>query len=67
MTQHSRLRGRGFVSLLFVQAMGAANDNILKQFLTFMVATGVWSQTLGEGEGGQEVREREDDEQWATY
>lgn len=53
MTQHSGLRGRGFVSLLFVQAMGAANDNILKQFLTFMVATGVWSQTLGAGEGGQ--------------
>lgn len=55
MTGHNGLRGRGFVSLLFIQAMGAVNDNILKQFLTFMVATGgVWAAG-GLGEGGQSV------------
>jgi acyl-[acyl-carrier-protein]-phospholipid O-acyltransferase/long-chain-fatty-acid--[acyl-carrier-protein] ligase len=37
--------------------MGAANDNILKQVLTFMVATGIWSGSFDEGglPGGQTV------------
>ncbi len=53
-----RLFGRGFLSLLTTQFFGAANDNILKQCLTFMVATGIWSGAVGEGglgEGGQVV------------
>lgn len=45
----------GFHLLLIVQAFGAANDNILKQFLTFMVATGVWAQSGALGPGGQAV------------
>jgi len=45
----THLLGRGFVSLLVTQFFGAANDNILKQVLTFMVATGIWAQALGEG------------------
>lgn len=51
-----KLLGRGYVSLLATQFFGAANDNILKQCLTFMVATGIWSGPLGPnglGEGGQ--------------
>jgi len=40
---------RGFVALLITQFFGAANDNILKQVLTFMVATGLWASALGEG------------------
>jgi MFS family permease len=43
---------RGFVSLLGVSFFGAANDNILKQVLTFMVATGIWAGSLGEGSQG---------------
>jgi len=53
-----RLFNRGFVSLLFAQFYGAANDNVLKQVLTFMVATGIWSHGLAAGglpEGGQAV------------
>ena len=49
---------RGFLSLLAVQFLGAMNDNLLKQLITFMVATGVWSGAVGEGglgEGGQAV------------
>ena len=48
----------GYVSLMITQFFGAANDNVLKQCLTFMVATGVWSGPLGWnglGEGGQAV------------
>lgn len=54
----SNLVKRGFLSLLVTQFFGAANDNVLKQVLTFMIATGIWSQGLGEGglgEGGQVV------------
>lgn len=53
-----RLFSRGFLSLLFAQFCGAANDNVLKQVLTFMVATGLWSGGLAAGglpEGGQAV------------
>ena len=44
-----RLWSRGYLALLVCQFMGAANDNILKQCLMFMVATGVWSGMLGDG------------------
>lgn len=40
---------RGYLSLLAVQFLGAANDNVLKQVLTFMVATGLWAGALGDG------------------
>ncbi len=52
-----RLFCRGYSSLLSTQFMGAANDNILKQVLTFMVATGIWSGSLKDGglPGGQTV------------
>ena len=45
----SNLLKRGFVSLLLTQFFGAANDNILKQVLIYMVATGLWAKGLGEG------------------
>ncbi len=53
-----KLFNRGYLSLLGSQFFGAANDNILKQCLTFMIATGIWSGSLkdgGLGEGGQVV------------
>jgi len=53
-----RLFNRGFLSLLSTQFLGAANDNILKQVLVFMIATGIWSGSLAEGglgDGGQSV------------
>lgn len=53
-----RLFSRSYISLLATQFFGAANDNVLKQCLTFMVATGIWSGTLAEGglgAGGQVV------------
>ena len=56
-TSHGLLN-RGYFSLLATQFLGAANDNILKQCLTFMVATGIWSGSLkdgGLGPGGQVV------------
>ena len=58
MASRRRLFNRGFNSLLVTQFLGAANDNILKQCLVFMVATGIWSGSLAEGglgEGGQVV------------
>jgi hypothetical protein len=42
----SKLFNKSYVSLLATQFFGAANDNILKQILTFMVATGIWSGPL---------------------
>lgn len=45
----SNLLGRGFVSLLVTQFLGAANDNILKQVLVFMVTGGLWANALGPG------------------
>ncbi len=58
MAKQPRLFNRGFLSLLGTQFLGAANDNILKQVLVFMIATGIWSRSLAEGglgEGGQSV------------
>ena len=52
------LRTPGYITLLATQFFGAANDNILKQCLTFMVATGIWSGSFGRnglGDGGQVV------------
>ena len=52
------LYNQGYLSLLSTQFWGAANDNILKQSLTFMVATGIWSGRFGMnglGAGGQVV------------
>lgn len=46
----SNLVKRGFTSLLATQFFGAANDNILKGVLTYMViAQGTWDGQLGEG------------------
>lgn len=53
MNHSQRLFNRGFVSLLCTQFLGAANDNLLKQLMVFMVATGIWADTLGAG--GQSV------------
>ncbi len=44
-----KLLGRGFSSLLLTQSLGAANDNILKQVLIFMVTEGLWKNALGTG------------------
>jgi acyl-[acyl-carrier-protein]-phospholipid O-acyltransferase/long-chain-fatty-acid--[acyl-carrier-protein] ligase len=56
MDEPKGLFNRGYVSLLFTQFFGAANDNVLKQCLTFMIATGIWSgERGGLGEGGQAV------------
>lgn len=43
---------RGFLSLLFTQFFGAANDNVLKGVLTFMVIDGAWKGHLGSGGQG---------------
>lgn len=43
------LFSRGFISLLITQFFGAVNDNILKQVLTFMVATGLWADRMDAG------------------
>jgi len=48
-----RLLGQGFSSLLTTQFLGAANDNILKQVLIFMVTEGLWRDALGKG--GQSI------------
>ena len=48
-----RLFSKGFSSLLIVSFFGAANDNILKQFLTLMVVVGgVWANCWGPGTQG---------------
>jgi acyl-[acyl-carrier-protein]-phospholipid O-acyltransferase/long-chain-fatty-acid--[acyl-carrier-protein] ligase len=47
-----RLFNRGFLSLLATQFLGAANDNILKGVLTFMVINGAWQGLLGPGGQG---------------
>jgi len=44
-----RLWNVGYVALLITQFLGAANDNILKQCLIFMVTTGIWAGQLGPG------------------
>lgn len=50
--QPEGLFNRGFVSLLATQFLGAANDNILKGVLTFMVINGAWQGMLGPGGQG---------------
>ncbi len=48
----SNLAKRGFISLIVTQFFGAANDNILKGVLTFMVIDGIWTGRLGAGGQG---------------
>ena len=48
----SNLFKRGFLSLIFTQFFGAANDNILKMVLTYMVIDGAWAGKLGTGGQG---------------
>lgn len=48
----STLLNRGFLSLLWTQFLGAANDNILKTVLTYMVIDGAWQGRLGAGGQG---------------
>ena len=48
----SNLVKRGFLSLLGTQFLGAANDNILKGVLTYMVIDGAWAGQLGAGGQG---------------
>ncbi|MEW4490685.1 MFS transporter [Thalassoglobus sp. JC818] len=43
---------RGFVSLLITQFLGAANDNVLKGVLIYMVIDGAWKGQLGSGGQG---------------
>jgi len=45
----SNLIKRGFLALTVTQFFGAANDNILKTVLTFMVVDGAWQGDLGDG------------------
>jgi MFS family permease len=45
-----KLLNRGLITLLSIAFLGAANDNILKQLLIFMVvAGGVWANAIGPG------------------
>lgn len=49
----SNLKNRGFMSLVATQFFGAANDNIIKGVLTFMViGGGIWEGKLGAGGQG---------------
>ncbi len=49
----SNLKNRGFLSLVAAQFFGAANDNIIKGVLTFMViGGGIWDGKLGPGGQG---------------
>jgi acyl-[acyl-carrier-protein]-phospholipid O-acyltransferase/long-chain-fatty-acid--[acyl-carrier-protein] ligase len=48
----SKLLGRGFLSLITTQFFGAANDNILKGVLIYMVIDGAWAGQLGSGGQG---------------
>lgn len=44
---------RGFASLVVTQFLGAANDNVLKQTMIFMImANGLWANRLGKGGQG---------------
>ena len=43
---------RGFGSLIVTQFFGAANDNVLKGVLTYMVIDGTWKGRLGAGGQG---------------
>ena len=48
----NRLFSRGFTSLIVTQFFGAANDNILKGVLIYMVIDGAWAGQLGSGGQG---------------
>lgn len=48
----SNLCKRGFLSLILTQFFGAANDNILKGVLIYMVIDGSWAGRLGPGGQG---------------
>jgi len=48
----SKLRGRGFLSLIVTQFFGATNDNIIKGVLIYMVIDGAWTGQLGAGGQG---------------
>lgn len=48
----SKLLNRGFLSLITTQFFGAANDNILKGVLIYMVIDGAWAGQLGSGGQG---------------
>ena len=48
----SKLFNRGFLSLIVTQFFGAANDNILKGVLIYMVIDGAWAGRLGSGGQG---------------
>ena len=48
----NKLLKRGFLSLIVTQFFGAANDNILKGVLIFMVINGAWAGDLGAGGQG---------------
>lgn len=51
-SMHSNLFRQSFLGLTCTQFFGAANDNILKVVLTFMVVDGAWKGDLGEGGQG---------------
>ena len=51
-TVKNRLLKRGFLALIVTQFFGAANDNILKGVLIFMVINGAWAGDLGAGGQG---------------
>ena len=48
----SKIFKRGFLSLIITQFFGAANDNILKMVLIYMVIDGAWKGELGSGGQG---------------
>ncbi|MBC8325213.1 MAG: MFS transporter [Verrucomicrobia subdivision 3 bacterium] len=49
-TPKNPLANKGFLSLVVTQFLGAGNDYLLKQVLTFgLAAAGIWNSTLGDG------------------
>jgi acyl-[acyl-carrier-protein]-phospholipid O-acyltransferase/long-chain-fatty-acid--[acyl-carrier-protein] ligase len=48
----SKLLNRGLLSLIVTQFFGAANDNVLKGVLIYMVIDGAWAGRLGPGGQG---------------
>ena len=49
-TPKHKLANKGFLSLVVTQFLGAGNDYLLKQVLTFgLAAAGIWNSTLGDG------------------
>ena len=52
----SNIFKRGFAALIATQFFGAANDNILKGVLIFMLANGLWQGALGAGGQGDMPR-----------